>query len=36
MPAVDVMFLYSTIDNIGAVADTAERVGNSLELLLAK
>ena len=36
MPAVDVMFLYSTIDNIGAIADTAERVGNSLELLLAK
>ncbi|MBT5388097.1 MAG: TIGR00153 family protein [Porticoccaceae bacterium] len=36
MPPVDVMFLYSTIDNIGAIADTAERVGNSLELLLAK
>ena len=36
MPPVNVMFLYSTIDNIGAIADTAERVGNSLELLLAK
>ena len=36
MPPVNVMFLYSTIDNIGAIADTAERVGNQLELLLAK
>ncbi|MGB1868263.1 MAG: TIGR00153 family protein [Porticoccaceae bacterium] len=36
LPPVDVMFLYSTINNIGAIADTAERVGNSLELLLAK
>jgi predicted phosphate transport protein (TIGR00153 family) len=36
MPPVNVMFLYSTIDNIGAIADTAERVGNRLELLLAK
>jgi predicted phosphate transport protein (TIGR00153 family) len=36
MPPVNVMFLYSTINNIGAIADTAERVGNSLELLLAK
>ena len=36
MPPVNVMFLYSTIDNVGAIADTAERVGNRLELLLAK
>ena len=36
IPPVNVMFLYSTIDNIGAIADTAERVGNRLELLLAK
>ena len=26
----------NVLDNIGAIADTAERVGNSLELLLAK
>ena len=33
---VHVMFLYNVIDNIGEIADTAERVGNQLELLLAK
>lgn len=36
LPPVNVMFLYSTIDNIGAIADTAERIGNRLELLIAK
>jgi uncharacterized protein Yka (UPF0111/DUF47 family) len=36
MPPVHVMFLYNVIDNIGVVADTAEQVGNQLELLLAK
>ena len=36
MPPVHVMFLYNIIDNIGEIADTAERVGNRLELLLAK
>jgi len=36
MPPVHVMFLYNVIDNIGAIADTAEQVGNQLELLLAK
>ena len=36
IPPVHVMFLYSTIDNIGEIADIAERVGNQLELLLAK
>ena len=36
MPPVHVMFLYNVIDNIGGVADTAEQVGNQLELLLAK
>jgi len=36
LPPVHVMFLYSTIDNIGEIADIAERVGNQLELLLAK
>lgn len=36
MPPVHVMFLYIIIDNIGGVADTAEQVGNQLELLLAK
>ena len=36
IPPVHVMFLYNVIDNIGAIADTAEQVGNQLELLLAK
>jgi|TARA_B110000858_G_scaffold49958_1_gene57767 hypothetical protein len=36
IPPVHVMFLYNVIDNIGEIADTAERVGNQLELLLAK
>ena len=36
IPAVHVMFLYNVIDNIGEIADIAERVGNQLELLLAK
>ena len=36
MPPVHVMFLYNIIDNIGEIADTAEQVGNQLELLLAK
>jgi len=36
MPPVHVMFLYNIIDNIGEIADTAEKVGNQLELLLAK
>jgi uncharacterized protein Yka (UPF0111/DUF47 family) len=30
------MFLYNIIDNIGEIADTAESVGNRLELLIAK
>jgi hypothetical protein len=36
IPPIHVMFLYNVIDNIGEIADTAERVGNQLELLLAK
>lgn len=36
LPPVEVMFLYGTIDNIGAIADQAERIGNRLELLIAK
>ncbi|MDG0970276.1 MAG: TIGR00153 family protein [Porticoccaceae bacterium] len=36
IPPVHVMFLYNVIDNIGEIADIAERVGNHLELLLAK
>ena len=36
IPPVHVIFLYNVIDNIGGVADTAEQVGNQLELLLAK
>jgi uncharacterized protein Yka (UPF0111/DUF47 family) len=30
------MFLYSTIDNMGALADFAKAIGNRLELLMAK
>ncbi|MFV8818963.1 TIGR00153 family protein [Haliea sp. E17] len=33
---VDVMFYYRTIAAIGKVADTAENVGNHLQILLAK
>ncbi len=33
---VDVMFYYRTIAAIGSVADTAENVGNHLQILLAK
>ncbi|MCF6318784.1 MAG: TIGR00153 family protein [Proteobacteria bacterium] len=36
MPPIDVMFLYKLIDKVGGIADTAERVGRRLELLLAK
>ena len=36
LPPIHAMFLYHVIDNIGEVADTAERVGNRLELLIAK
>ena len=36
LPAVDVMFLYQTIDGIGELADRAERVGGRLQLLLAR
>ncbi|AQZ94628.1 TIGR00153 family protein [Halopseudomonas phragmitis] len=36
MPPVDVMFLYQIIEWIGDVADRAERVGNRLELLMAR
>lgn len=32
---VDVMFLYSIIDWVGELADSAERVGSRLELMLA-
>ena len=33
---VDVMFLYQIIEWIGDVADRAQRVGNRLELLMAR
>jgi uncharacterized protein len=33
---VNVMFMYNTIDQIGELADTAEQIGNHVELLLAK
>jgi len=36
MNPIDAMFLYSTIDNIGALADFAKAIGNRLELLMAK
>lgn len=36
LPPVDVMFLYKVIEWIGDLADHAEKVGNSLELLLAR
>lgn len=36
MNPIDAMFLYSTIDNIGALADLAKAIGNRLELLMAK
>ena len=36
LPPIHVMFLYNIIDNIGEIADTAENVGNRLELLIAK
>ncbi|OWL89735.1 TIGR00153 family protein [Halopseudomonas aestusnigri] len=35
-PPVDVMFLYQIIEWIGDVADRAQRVGNRLELLMAR
>ena len=36
LPPVDVMFLYRIIEWIGDVADTAQRVGSRLELMLAR
>ncbi|QJD59266.1 TIGR00153 family protein [Pseudomonas sp. gcc21] len=36
LPPVDVMFLYKIIEWIGDVADRAQRVGNRLELLMAR
>ena len=36
LPPVDVMFLYQIIEWIGDVADRAQRVGNRLELLMAR
>lgn len=36
LPPVDVMFTYNIIDDIGRLADTAQRVGNRLQLLLAR
>jgi len=36
LPAVEVMFLYQTINSIGVLADRAESVGHHLELLLAR
>lgn len=36
LPPVDVMFLYKIIEQIGELADNAERVGGRLQLLLAR
>lgn len=36
LPPIDVMFTYNIIDDIGRLADTAQRVGNRLQLLLAR
>ncbi len=36
LPPVDVIFLYKIIDQIGELADNAERVGGRLQLLLAR
>ena len=36
LPPVDVMFFYKVIEGIGEIADTAQRVGSRVELLLAK
>ncbi len=36
LPAVDVIFLYKTIEWIGELADTAQRVGSRLEMLIAR
>lgn len=36
LPPVDVMFHYKTIEGIGEVANTAQRIGSRVELLLAK
>ena len=36
LPPVNVIFMYNVIDQIGALADTAEMIGNQVELLLAK
>jgi len=33
---VDVMFMYKTIDGIGDLADWAQRIGNRLQLLMAR
>lgn len=36
LPPIDVMFTYNIIDDIGHLADTAQRVGARLQLLLAR
>jgi predicted phosphate transport protein (TIGR00153 family) len=33
---IDVIFMYNIIDQIGSLADTAELIGNQVELLLSK
>jgi predicted phosphate transport protein (TIGR00153 family) len=36
MPAVDVIFMYRIIDEVGDLADLAQRVGSRLQLMLAR
>jgi len=35
IPPVDVMFLYKIIEQVGDIADTAQRIGNRLSVLIA-
>jgi hypothetical protein len=36
LPPIEVMFIYKIIEKVGEVADTAQRVGSRLQLMLAK
>jgi len=36
LPPIDVMFMYKVIESIGDVADTSQRVGSRLQLMLAR
>lgn len=36
LPPIDVMFMYKVIEGIGEIADTSQRVGSRLQLMLAR